>query len=285
MPQKDQQIAKQIFDLETGEFHLIETERQDTATRLFQALQGASLFVARALQEIWDNKYYLELGFSSKEEFCGAALPFGMRTAQKYVAVGRKFQNFLPENTNTDSHLDNNPLQGIGIENLYQLTLLGDEDLKALTAGNKVKAGGSEIDIEDMQQLAKRDFAATCKQIRGKYSSKVSTLAEENKLLKAEAEAKAKLVTDAEESIALAEDIERKYGEKASTVEAKKTELELARNSINNAIQYIERAGIDTSDPTGLQEDLLGLIKKLDGLHQRMVANYDEVIAANAGLM
>jgi predicted TIM-barrel enzyme len=64
------------------------------------------------------------------------------------------------------------------------------------------------------------------------------------------------------------------YGAKASKIEDKRRMMESAREHIYKAEQYMVQAGVDETDPDGIQRDMLDLIKRMQFSIEKAKNNY-----------
>ncbi len=137
-----------VYDAEKGEFVKIDPERQRVAMALQQRMDVATLVTAVALKKIVDEKYFLELGYSSMKEYANTALPFRPSSAKKYLQIGRKFADMLPDGWGEgervplleDSSEENaSKLSSLGVRKLLELTRVDDADFSEVVSEGVVK--------------------------------------------------------------------------------------------------------------------------------------------------
>jgi len=296
-----------VYDAENDAWVEVNAEQQRFAGYVHQQVLLGVFVSATAIKKVFDEKLYLALGCQSRDEYIETMLPYGKRQTYRLYAVANKFNSVLgngdlmqlqgnndkylidkTENVSLKSHLNNRTIEvqtlgELGINKLYELTKLDDDELKDLVKKNKVELGNGEYSLEDIKEMTGQELRKQMTEIRKKYQARLSLVEEENETLKEEKKLIEKQrYTDAER-IKNAEDLESKYGAPASLLEDKKKMLEKARGLLNEFNQVIVRCGINIEDPEGIQSDLVDIIRKIDTVHQATIGVYEDVIG-NVGI-
>lgn len=291
-----------VLNGDTGEMVSISPEQRSRANALHGRVLLGVYYSAMALKQVCDEKLFLALGYGTQTEYLSTALPFGRSQAFKYLKVAEKFENvfnLLPSNNlpagllsdgsdsplewtneaNTDDKGDvAAKFQQLGVQKLYELTSMDDDDLLTLVREGKVSTENGTISFEELQDLTAKQLALEVKKVSGKFqdkikhlNSRIAVLEEENKLLASEAKTQA-------EKIAYAEDIEKKYGAIASKTEDKRKHLTEASNHLYDCRELILRCGISTDDVMSLQNELVVFVNIIRDLHTTIAEMYGEVI-------
>lgn len=274
---------KQVLDLETDKWIDIEPEKQRQARNLVDVVQKSVFVTAMALKEIWDKKLYLHLGYTSKQEFVFNELPFSMRQARRYVAIGNKWAPFALENTTPVSHSEGenrtpvSDLEGMGIKRLYELARLEDDDFKALAEGGTIQTENGPVDIEAIKEMGQKEFMGTLGDIKKKYSGKLAQAQEDLALLKAEQKDGRKRLDELESRLANAEELEKLYGSKANKLEDKKKTLQLCIEYFDRARELAFKIEPTVDDPETFLEDFADLFQKADAFNKDLRARHTEV--------
>jgi hypothetical protein len=267
-----------VYDGDKESFVTISQQQQSYAAYLHRQVAMGVFITALAIQRMFDEKLYLAMGCSTKEEYADTMLPFGRHQAFRYYKVAQKFKDFLAFNVAPEQQKENE-FSGLGIQKLYELTQIEDKDL-----GNIVKTGklitkdGSEYTIEDIKDMTTKEFAKTIREVKSKYSGKLSALLEENKLLKAERGLDKQLIESAEEKITHAQELELIYGAGASKLADKKKEIALARDCFNDAWTHLHKANVTSNDPKTLQREVPEILNMVMELHGMAVDRYLDFI-------
>jgi Sec-independent protein translocase protein TatA len=267
-----------VLDLDTGEFHTPTEERKKMANHLHQQAIMGAFVTALAIKRIFDEKLYLELGCSSKSEYCDTMLPFGRRQAYRYVKVAEKFAPFMMESKTVAHVPESDDVQGFGYKKLYQLAQLDNDDLKALMSGQSVESEDGETSHPDLKEMPSRDFSEAMKAIKKKYSGRIAQLEETVKSQTEEMQVRDQKVKQAEERMKQAREIEGKFGSKAAKYSDKVANMSMAVHHINEACMWIEAAGVTIEDPENLQKDMADLLRKFRDESERASNNYYEII-------
>lgn len=287
-----------VFDGENEVWAELSFETQKVAAYVHQQVVLGSFISAVALKKIFDERLYLALGCQTKEEYVTTQTPYGIRQAQRLVAVANKFDAVSKqlagqelkqitssqdsENATSMSHDGNlqNDLTSIGITKLYELTKIDDSDLTELLDKGTVNVNGEVLDLEELKEMTVRDTNIKIARATKEYKDKIKKLS--TKLAQAEEEAK---LLKSENSTMLdenksAKQLEQMYGSIASTLSAKQRALDDARKLLNQFNETMVRCGVNTDDPDAVRVDFLELLKKMDDVKERLIGCYDEVIAA-----
>jgi hypothetical protein len=281
----------QVFDTEKNDWVTITVEEHTTASYVHQQIYIGAIVSAMAIKKMFDGKLYIAMGCQNKEDYIDTMLPFGRTQTYKLVAIASKFQKVLPD-ANSKLLLSDNKsevvhsggqtdleLQNLGVNKLYELASLEDDELTQLLKKGKVKVGDGEITIDDVRDQSAKEFSKQIAELRKKYSSKISQLSEDNETLKEELIIKDKTNRKLQQRLLDAEELELKYGPGASLLEHKKANINKAREMFNDAIEYLVRSNVNVEDPQSVQKDLCDTIRKIDELHQRAESYFNEVIA------
>ena len=285
----------EILDHESGKFIDITADMQRTASFVHQQILMGAFISAVSIKKMFDDKLYLGMNCTSRDEYIDTMLPFGRSQAYKLYKVASKFNavsqsltgNGLTQISSSETLeiVQSTALNGkaaeissLGIEKLYELTKLDDDDIKDLIKKGKVKLEDGDITIEDIKDATAKELSRIVKEQTKKYRDENSKLREEVELIKAEKQTAEKKLAKLENRKEELDEIESKYGAVASLTADKKDHLKRSNDLLNDFIETFVRAGITADDPESLRKDCQDLIRKIDEIHQRALAVYDTVI-------
>jgi len=284
----------EVYNEDEKKFITVTAEQQRLAAYVHQQVVTGSIITSIALKKIRDEKLYSGLGCSSFEEYCSTMLPFGKRTAYRYLKIADKIEIAFPvfkqlnaDNRNSDNsqNSDNvvtsdemSEMQNIGLAKLYEITKLDDEEFKELVKGGKLGENG-ELSIGDIMDMTAREASKKIAEFRKKYQEKLSIQGEKIKKLEDEKKALAERNEELEEDIEIANEKEKLFGGAATSYEVKLTLLNDAEEHFERFVKYINNANIKPDDTDNLQKKFVGLIKKMADTHGYMLISYQEVTA------
>lgn len=302
------ELVTTVWDAETNQLHRIEPERQKIASHLHQQALTGTLITAIAIKRIYDEKFYLELGCSTREEYADTMLPFSARQARKYYAVASRFDKYLGltagsaplqlaennrETVNEDSlkpgendenRKSTSDLGRLGVEKLYDLLSLPEENLEELiTTGKTTVRDLSPLTIEEITEKKSREFAKQMKEMRQQLTGKLSRLEQENLKLKSEASAAEDRMREAREMWEKGAQLESKYIGAERTLEGKRRSIARAHELLSELMREVTKIEITLEDPETEQRRCLDLIRNLEWAHSNTRAQFD-ILVLNANL-
>jgi len=246
-----------VFDSDKGDFVQVTPDMQRHAAYVHQQIAMGTFMIALAIKKMFDEKLYLGLGCSNKTEYCETMLPFGRQQAYKYYKIGKKFQKYLPGDS--ESVAPGRHFEDLGYKKLYELTKLDDADFEEL-----IETG--EIDGFKMEQFKKQTYNEAMKEInllRRKSSKKISILEEENKKLKSEMQSRERLIEEANEKYKQALEMEDVYGPMKTSVDDRRRVLNNAIDMLNHATKLILNCKVTVDDPPTLKHTAVEVYKIL----------------------
>lgn len=258
-----------ILDLETNEFHTPTEERIAMANHWHGQAMAGAIITAMAIRRIFDEKLYLDLGCSSRDEYINRMLPFGRKQAYQYHKVAGKFAPYLESGES---------IEELGIRKLNELAKLDQPDIEALLEGKEIGEGDDKVSLAEIREASSREVSDQIKKVRQKYQAKVTQLEEEVLTLKAESEADHEKVVKAEQKLEEARSIEQVYGSKASLVADKRRRMAEANTHLDSMIETIMRSGVTEEDPDTLINDMLAFLRKLNKYQERIEAEYQDLM-------
>jgi len=108
-----------------------------------QAAQMSLYEVCKGLKEMRDGKLYKELGYQNFEEYCENETGIKYKTAHKYIKI---IETLNIENIS--------PARCLGVEKLYLLTTLSEEERVEITENN------------NLEEISKRELESKVKEIK-----------------------------------------------------------------------------------------------------------------------
>lgn len=278
-----------VFDEESSEMVSITPKERDYAEYVYFQLKSSILQTAGALRKIFDEKLYLALGYASKEDFAIRGTDISYRQANKMVAVSRKFSPYLAEISESTGNGESRKstsypessesrkstsYSDLGIEKLYKLSRLNDEDFEKFMTTDELGDGDNKLLMQEFRESTVRKAGEKLnsatkgyKKTINKQTDKISTLEEEVKLLKSEN----KVFVD---QIEKAQELDAKYGAKASQIEHKGKLLEFAKLSLDTLDEKLNKANILKDDPEHLTDFYEMLLSRIEKLHVVLIGNY-----------
>lgn len=283
------ELVTTVWDAETNQLHRIEPERQKIASYLHQQILTGAFVTALAIKKMFDEKLYLELGCSSRDEYIETMSPLNRRQAYKYFAVANRFAKYIPlsekvhssalesENTgetvnedspkpgeNDEKRNSSSAFSKIGIAKLYELLSLPEENLEELiTTGKTTVRDLDKLTIEEITEKKSREFAKQMKEMRQQLTGKLSRLEQENKKLKSEAEAAADRIAEAEEMWRKGMELESKYIGPERSLEGKRQSLARANELLSELMRAVTKIEITPEDPETEQRRCLDFLRML----------------------
>lgn len=299
------------YDADADEWVESTPARQQKALQMQLLVDAGAFIQAIGLHHIREERLYLDMGYSGWTEYCETKLGMSRSNAYKLARIGRTFAPYLdagniggvlqlpasdvsPVRHEGDEKGDGSPVKhpdpfedappalrqiaGLGLRKMYELTTLEEEDVTRIIQSGEVQlVDGTSLDLDEIRDLAVREFTAQLDQVRKAHRLRAGRVEEENARLKAEAEASAELVDRAESEKKRAERLEARYGPVAGKLEEKERQMALARTTMNELAEQLFRVGVTSEDPEELQHDLCDLRRKLDGVTERFAAAYGDV--------
>lgn len=196
-----------------------------------QAAQMSLYEVCKGLKEMRDNKLYKELGYQNFEEYCESETGIKFKTAYKYIKI--------IETLNTENF---SPARNLGVEKLYLLTTLSEEERTEITENN------------NLEEISKRELESKVKEI---------------KQLREKADNQQTIIQTLEEK-ALQE--EQKSRDLTSELEA----LKRHRDELSRQLKELEERPIDVAVSDNSHE-VENLKKAMDTIDKRWAEKYSEL--------
>jgi len=296
------ELAPMIYDGETKELRPLDPERHRMASFLHQQALMGTMVTALAIKKIFDDKYYLELGCTTKAEYCETMLSFSVRQAEKYYAVASRFQSViaLPEDANSSSHNGENvnsslQIEGnanssshqfaqLGITKLYQLLTLPDKNLQELIETGKTSVRDlDDVTMEDLHESSARKVMLQMKELRRELTGKISRLEQENLKLKSEASTAEDRMKEAREMWEKGAQLESKYIGAERTLEGKRRSIARAHELLSELMREVTKIEINLDDPETEQRRCLDLVRNLEWAHSNARMQFD-ILVLNANL-
>lgn len=285
-------FALEVLDAESGKFIEISHEQVRLAQYVHQQALLGVFISAVSIKKMIDERLYFALGFGSRDEYIDAALPYGRSQAYKLIAIATKFDSVAKSLTGKDlgvigegegpekvqsTGLNENEqkITQLGVEKLYELTRLDDENVKELIKTGHTRAKDADFDLDKILSASARQLQEQIKKYRDKHAQdteKIKTLRAEKDLIESERDKLA-------EENKTARELEIKFGPAASKLKHKRDVLEEARRLLSEFIEVANRAGVEPGDSQGLKKDLVDLIRRVDDTHKNLIAFYDDVIS------
>lgn len=289
--------AVSVYDAESKEVVTVTPEMQRRAAQVQRYIEMSALVQAAGIRIVADERLYLAYGCSSFKEYAETMLPVGYSAAKQLLTIGRRLAPLLPglgegepahlALTSGDgaegepAHLDGaaRDLAGLGPSKLYEIVRrMDDDDLAdAVDARELTLPSGKTVTFVELQEMTRAEIRKEFREERRALRDKTARLEEENKLLRAEAEANDKTIADAERKHARAEQIESRYGPAAGRAAEKEHQMGRARDLMNELAETLTKVGVTLGDPEEYWHDLADLRRKLGGVSERFAAQYSEV--------
>lgn len=276
-----------VYDAEHDAMVEVTREQQMLAASLHRQVVIGAFITALALKRIRDERLYVALGCHTFDEYTVSMCPFNRAQAYKYLKIAQRFEQLLPnmeelkeiaesKKVNKNSERFVQSTGQMGIEKLYELTRLEDNDLEELTTTGKLSTPDGDYTLEQMQEQTTREFTRQLKEIQARYSGKLSQLDEENKTLQAEKELLEKQMEQNQEHIQDAREIQKLWGRRASKIEEKREMLNEARKTLAYLQQIVFQINIQDDDPGSLQREMLDLAGAIHETHEKLFGLYHE---------
>jgi len=289
--------ALKVYDAESEQWKDISSKEQKMAAYIHNQVLMGVFISATAIKKMFDEKLYLGLGCDSKEEYISTMLPYGRSQAYRLYAIGSKFNgilggfgeqakllgegneqnpnDFVPSmGQNEAGNVTPAGLNNLGMAKLYELTRIDDANFDELMTTGKANIGGNEITIEEIKEHSAKELQKRISENKKLYTGKIAQMQEEIKTLKEEK----KTLEASEDKIKTAVELEKLYGGVASKLEDKKSRLSDATSLLNDFNETIMRCGITDEDPQVLQQQLVDLIRQVDGLYARIQGSFGSII-------
>jgi len=261
-----------VYDSEKEDFVDISPEIQRHAAYVHQQIALGTFSIALAIKKMFDEKLYLGLGCSSKVEYCETMLPFGRQQAYKYYAIGRKFQNFLPANGENVAPV--RQIEDIPMKKLYELTKIDEADFEELMTKGEVEG----VSLDEIRKQTYNDAITELAKIKNKSSRRISTLEAENEQLKAEQKALDQKIDEANEKLQLAQEIQERFGEMATSIDDKHRMIKKAAELLTTASELMLNCMVTVDDPVTLKADTVALFRKLEVTIEYWKINYGPLL-------
>lgn len=296
-----EEIIGEILDQETGKFVDITTDMQRHASYVHNQVLMGAFISAISIKKMFDDKLFLGMNCTSRDEYIDTMLPFGRRQAYKLYQVANKFDavsqsltgngltqivsgdasdlvhlSALGENTNETVENTNN-IVGLGINKLYELTKLEDDDLKDLIKKGKIKIDGADVTIEDIKDTTAKELSRILHESTKKYKSKIAQQGEDINLLKEEMKSNEKELARLRKKDEDLDLIQKQYGPMATLIGQKKNYLNDAEKYLDIFQKIFINAGITEEDPEALRQHCQDIVRKIDQYHKNATDNYINV--------
>jgi polyhydroxyalkanoate synthesis regulator phasin len=287
-------IVGEILDQESGKFVDITADMQRHASYVHNQVLMGAFISAVSIKKMFDDKLFLGMNCSSRDEYIDTMLPFGRRQAYKLYQVANKFDAVSQSLTgnglvqigsgDTSEIVQSTALEGkapeissIGIEKLYELTKLEDDDLKDLIKKGKIKIDGADVTIEDIKDTTAKELSRILKESTQKYKSKIAQQGEDINLLKEEMKSNEKELARLRKKDEDLDLIQKQYGPMATLIGQKKNYLNDAEKYLDIFQKIFINAGITEDDPEALRQHCQDIVRKIDQYHKNATDNYINV--------
>lgn len=300
-----------VYDEETDKFVLIPIEEQRNANYVHQQLVMGALMMAIGISKMFNEKLYLALGYSSRDEYIDLGLPIGRTQAYRLYTIGMKFtatEKLLTDDGNVISlmkqlpapgqispingteGIENEPnneelksnaakILGFGMTKLFELSSLEDDELAKLIKTGKVSLAGGDLTIDDVIDTTTKELSKKLREMKSKYQGETTRLTEEVRLLESEQKSRSKEFERMATENKNAKRVEAMYGPKASLIKDKVERLGEARVCLQEFSQILRNCGVDENDPKEIRDDLLSLLKLISSTHEDLTMEYEPVVA------
>ena len=285
-----------ILDEETNSFVDVTPEMQKTAAYVQQQILMGSFITAFGIKKMFDEKLYLGLGCKSRDKYIATQLQIGRSKASKYYKIASKFDSatkllgggdLKPIDLSNGSALvqstglgNGGVLDHLGLEKLYELSQLEDDEVAELIKKGKVNLVGGELTTQDILESTAREMAKKIAALTKRYQSKISQLSEELKLKESEDKDNQRRMDKLEEENAFAKKIEAQLGDRASLLKTKYERIDEAGKLLIELSMTLRKCGVTPDDPAELQVELCKLLKRIDEVHEEMCVEFGEVVEA-----
>lgn len=289
-----------VLDTETQEWREFSEKERKTANFLHNRVLAGVFVSAMAIKEMFDKKLYLALNCSSKDEYISTMLPYSRSQAYRFYAIGNRFGGFLGDFESQTKQLTANlpldteniededgksvppvgqntmqeDLGGLGLRKLYELTRLDEPEFEELIKTGKTQ----DLTLEEIKDQSAKELNRKISDMKRQYSGKISQLQEEVKQLKEEKKIYEKVSEEVKTKIVNAIVLERQYGGVASKLEDKQERIQEAYKLLNDFAETLVRCGVSEQDPLVMQQQLVDLIRQVDGVYNRIQLEYEKVI-------
>ncbi len=261
------QGVQKMYDAELGDYVDITPAFQRNAAYVHGQIQMGTFAIALAIKKIYDEKLYLGLGCSSKEEYANRMLPFSRKQANKYYRVADRISQYMPQIDTNDApgrHLDapeSKKFSEMGIRKLYELTKVDDADFEELMEGGDLNGHT----LEEFKAMTVRQATEEIAKIRKVSGERISILEEKNKYLQSENETLKEKETDARERMKNARDLEYIYGEKKMSSEVARQKMSEAGDRLAQAQELIVALGssVDNDSPELIRKSFYDIYNTL----------------------
>ena len=276
-----QEVAKvetpmMVWVDDVGDYVQVSREMMERARLAESLINRLDLIRAFVIKMVHDENLWIAMGCSSFKDYCERKLPFGRTKAYQHLKIAN---HYLPK---FDEFQTNGKIDVQKMNNLFvsrtddRPSSESKPDILSLSLPTLL-ASIDDADFEEMETDSETETANVAREMidfKKKSAAKYAKLDEECKQMKAELELARNDRQDALEAARDAEEIQSMYGAKASKIEDKRRMMESAREHIYKAEQYMVQAGVDETDPDGIQRDMLDLIKRMQFSIEKAKNNY-----------
>lgn len=292
-----QKISLQVFDAEDQKWKEVSQKEQIFASHIHNQVMTGVFYSAAALTKMIDEKLYIAMGCESRDEYIDTMLPYSRRQAYTLLAIGRKFSGILGGSTEqkmiedgsvhssalneegeSAEKVHTSALNGLGIKKLYELTKFDDDEINELMNTGSTMVNGNQITLEELKESSAKEVTKRIAEVKKQYTGKISQLQEEVKQLKEEKKIFEILEQKNAEKLNTAFELEKKYGGVASKLEDKQERIQEAYKLLNDFAETLVRCGVSEQDPLVMQQQLVDLIRQVDGVYNRIQLEYEKVI-------
>jgi polyhydroxyalkanoate synthesis regulator phasin len=298
----DKQLAVMtVYDAENDKFIEVTPDIQRQAAFVQQNIMMGSLITAFGIKKMFDEKLYLGLGCSSRDEYIDNLLPFARRQAYRLYSIASKFDsatNLLLPNTDNSVPLSalchgsdeekvplmalNSPeiaqnVGSLGFSKLFELSKMEDEEVANLIKKGKVDLPGGQLTMQDVIESTAKELGKKLADYKRKSQAELSRVNEKLKLIESEQADRAKTIDALTEENKIAKKIEAQFGGKASLLKDKFSRVHEAKNSLIQCSLILRNCGVTGDDPKELRDELLSIIKMFDSLNEEMIVEFADV--------
>ncbi len=280
---------KEVYDAERGEIVARTPEQQSAAHSLYSLMKMADLAQAILLKKFFDGEHHLDMGYSTKDEFCTAELGESRRNINRKLKVAERLEGLIPISDGTpvsrsllsenqSEHLE--ALNGIGLSKLYEVAKVEDANFEeVLTTGVVHFADGREMSLEDIRHRTRNELSRELKGEIDGYKNRNANLLDKKSELEAELKEAQKEINELKQKQETAERLDLMHGTKAATLEGQERLIEYAHEAVRLANKYLTRISLPEDAPKDLQMEVVTLHRTVDGGRQVLLNNNMDAFA------
>lgn len=260
----------------------IATRRELAMSLHSQVLLG--VFVsAQALFRIWEEKFWVDLGFETFGEYIQEMLPMSRGHVYINIKIARRFTPFTQsQNSNISSLESDNSLQitnEFGMNKLREMSYLEDDDFNAIMGGEKLNLkDGTSFDLADLREMVASSAQDALVKYRKEKREEIARLEESNRALKAENKDFQSRLEVMDAKVKGANEKEKLYGPRAVDITRRRQAIKNTMKLLDDAIHEMFSIRGDENDPENFQCDIQAVIKKIDMFHNNAFKEFSYVL-------